>query len=64
MPIFHDLQVHLKPVTLFCDNQAALHIATNLVYHERTKHIEIDYHVVREKIQASQIVTKFIPSHL
>jgi hypothetical protein len=44
--------IGLPPPTsmpLFCDNQFSLHIASNLVYHERTKHREIDCHVVCEK---------------
>ncbi|KAI5325772.1 hypothetical protein L3X38_034846 [Prunus dulcis] len=50
--LLQDLDVsHSFPSTLYCDNKVAIYIAANLVYHERTKHIEIDCHVVRERIQ-------------
>ena len=41
--MYKELKVELElPVKLFCDSKAALQIAANRTYHERTKHIEID----------------------
>ncbi|KAJ7954402.1 Retrovirus-related Pol polyprotein from transposon TNT 1-94 [Quillaja saponaria] len=51
-----------KPLLLYCDNTAAINIAHNPVQHDRTKHIEIDRHFIKEKLDSRLICIPFVRS--
>ena len=54
--LLSDLQVpHSTAVPLFCDNDSAIAIVENPVFHEHTKHIELDCHFIRDRYQAGLV---------
>ena len=63
--ILDDLKIkHEVAMGLACDNMFVINIAHNPFQHDRTKHVEIDRHFIKEKSDNSLIATKYIPSRL
>ncbi|XP_060964985.1 retrovirus-related Pol polyprotein from transposon RE2 [Cannabis sativa] len=51
-----------SPMKLYCDNKAAIAIAHNPVLHDRTKHVEVDKHFTKEKIESGQVCMPYVSS--
>ena len=61
----HELYNPLQRATLvYCDNVSAVYLSTNPVQHQRTKHVEIDFHFVRERVAAGDVRVLSVPTTL
>ena len=61
--VLEDLKILIqKPIELLCDNQSAISIAHNPVQHDQTKHIEIDRHFLKEKLDLGILNISYVPS--
>nr|GFA14278.1 ribonuclease H-like domain-containing protein [Tanacetum cinerariifolium] len=62
--LLRELHSPLFAATLvYCDNVSATYLSANPVQHQRTKHIEIDIHFVRDLVTAGQVRVLHVPSH-
>nr|GEV88898.1 retrotransposon protein, putative, Ty1-copia subclass [Tanacetum cinerariifolium] len=53
--LLEELGIELNTVAVNCDNQSAIHLSRNHVFHERTKHINVRYHFIREVLKAKTV---------
>ena len=58
--LLHELGLASRAPTLWCDNLGATYLSTNPVFHARTKHVEVDYHFVREQVTQGKLNVNFI----
>ncbi|CAL8091495.1 unnamed protein product [Prunus armeniaca] len=61
--VLQDLKVRLpqQPV-LHCDNLSTIALSSNPVYHSRIKHLDIDFHFVKERVQRGDLIVQYIPT--
>ena len=65
MCILKDLGTPIKDmISLHCDNMSNIHLAQNLVFHARTKHIEVHYHFIRECVLVGDVDLQHISTNL
>lgn len=61
--LLEELRVTIKlPIKLYCDNKAAINISHNPVQHDRTKHVEVDRHFIKEKVEERTICITYVPT--
>lgn len=70
LALFSDMSKNINPpkpyelshFILYCDNQGAIALSNNPVQHQRSKHIDVRYHFIREAIQNGKVQLFYVPS--
>jgi len=63
--LLQDLHVSSpSPLVLLCDNQSSIFLVVNPVSHKRSKHIDLDYHFMRELVTSGVLTIHYVPTHL
>jgi len=52
----------LRPSVIYCDNQSCIKLTENPVFHDRSKHIGIKYHFIRDYVQKGAVKLEYIPT--
>jgi hypothetical protein len=52
----------LEHTVIHCDNQSCIKLSENLVFHDRSKHIEMRYHYVRDMVQKNILSIQYVPT--
>lgn len=53
-------QVQPKPTTLYCDNQGALTLSANPVFHARTKHVKAQHHFIWDAVKRGEVSVEYV----
>ena len=58
--LFSELCLHQSVTTIYCDSQSAIHLTKDQMYHERTKHIDVKFHFIRDIIVEGKVLVQKI----
>ena len=53
----------MDPTIIHCNNQSCVKLSENPVFHDRSKHIEIKYHYIRDMVQRKEVHVQYLPTH-
>jgi len=55
----YPMEIEIK---MYCDNKVAIVITNNLVQHDRTKHVKVDRHFIKQKLDEKTVIFSFVKS--